>query len=59
MKARLFVGEVPIDELTPEDREKFRNNVVAIYEKIILDNIERMQEEGRSKEEIMKYLGLN
>lgn len=55
----IFVGGVPIEQLTPEERDAWETRVVEIYERIILERIESMQEAGKSKEEIMKYLAIN
>jgi hypothetical protein len=55
----LYVGGVPLDELSPQDRDAWETRVVEIYEEIVLQEVEKMQKAGKSKAEIMKYLCLN
>lgn len=56
VKVNLYVGGVLINDLSPEDRDKFESKVIEKYEEIILQKVDSMMAAGRSKKEIMKYL---
>jgi len=56
---KFTVGEVPIEELSKEQQLKIREKVPNEVNKIVTQHVQQMIYQGKSKEEIDEFLGLN
>lgn len=58
MKVRLFIGDILFEDLTKEQQEEAKQKYTDAYANIVLDRVIEMMNQGKSKKEIMDYLGL-
>ncbi|MFT9497094.1 hypothetical protein [Anaerosolibacter sp.] len=58
MKVRLWVGDTLWEDLTEEQQAEWSRKAGEIYGDIVLDRVVEMMNQGKSKAEIMSYLGL-
>ncbi|MBB6215979.1 small nuclear ribonucleoprotein (snRNP)-like protein [Anaerosolibacter carboniphilus] len=59
MKVRLFIGDTLFEDLPEEKQEEAKQKYTDAYANIVLDRVIEMMNQGKSKAEIMSYLGLN
>lgn len=57
--AKFTVGGVPWEELTEEERQKVKIRATDVVADIVTKHVQHMIDEGKSLEEIKKFLGLD
>lgn len=56
---KFTVGGVPWEELTEEQQFQARERATKVVSKIVTQHVQSMIDEGKSREEIEKFLGLD
>lgn len=57
--AKITVGGIPWEELTEQDRERVRKGATDVVADMVTQQVQQMVDEGKSLEEIKKFLGLD
>ncbi|WP_053957089.1 hypothetical protein [Inediibacterium massiliense] len=58
IEIKIFIQNKRLEELSHDVKEKVKENIMETYKKQIKRKVISMIKENKSKEEIMKYLGM-
>jgi len=57
--AKFTVGGIPLEKLTEEQQQEVVQRATKVVAGVVTDHVQHMIDEGKSLEEIKKFLGLD